>query len=98
MWYSLSLSDLNRKFSRLCTKKCLTCRSWNGIAQIITRNLGLLGEAAGDWSKDVDARLQHAISFGKKCGFVADGDNVICVTGWRQGAGASNTVRIVQVK
>ena len=47
-----------------------------------------------DWSKDVDFRLQFAIDFGKKCGFIKSGDSVVCITGWRQGAGSSNTVRI----
>ena len=48
-----------------------------------------------DWVKDVDSRLQFAIAFGKKNGFVKSGDNVICITGWKQGPGSSNTVRIL---
>jgi len=53
---------------------------------------------AGAWMDDVDARVQYAIDFGKKSNFISVGDNVIVVTGWRQGAGSSNTVRILQVK
>ena len=52
-------------------------------------------ERLADWTKDVDERIQFAIDFGKKNGFVKSGDNVICITGWRQGAGSSNTVRIL---
>eukprot|EP00095_Tigriopus_kingsejongensis_P003943 snap_masked-scaffold473_size162088-processed-gene-0.20 protein:Tk03943 transcript:snap_masked-scaffold473_size162088-processed-gene-0.20-mRNA-1 annotation:"hypothetical protein DAPPUDRAFT_334106" len=50
-----------------------------------------------DWTKDVDNRIQFGIDFGKKNGFIKTGDNVICITGWRQGAGSSNTVRILYV-
>jgi len=52
---------------------------------------------AGAWMDDVDARVQYAIDFGKKSNFISVGDNVIVVTGWRQGAGSSNTVRILPV-
>ena len=52
-------------------------------------------ERLSDWTKDVDERIQFAIDFGKKNGFIKGGDNVICITGWRQGAGSSNTVRIL---
>ena len=48
-----------------------------------------------DWSKDVDMRVEYGIDFGKKHGFVKSGQTVICVTGWRQGAGASNTIRML---
>jgi len=51
-----------------------------------------------DWPQDVDARIQAAIKFGKSKSFLKAKDNVIVVTGWRQGAGSSNTVRVVQVE
>nr|AIW65576.1 pyruvate kinase [Tigriopus japonicus] len=51
-----------------------------------------------DWTKDIDNRIQFAIDFGKKNGFIKTGDNVICITGWRKGAGSSNTVRILNVQ
>ncbi len=60
----------------------------------LTDDLFFAGGQADDWSKDVDARVQHAVDFGKKCGFAKAGQNIVCVTGWRKGAGASNTVRI----
>merc|ERR1712226_236909 len=51
----------------------------------------------GAWMDDVDARVQYAIDFGKKSKFIAAGDNVVVITGWRQGSGSSNTVRILPV-
>jgi len=55
-------------------------------------------ERPADWMTDVDERVQYAIDFGKRSNFVAPGDNVVVITGWRQGAGSSNTVRILNVK
>ena len=49
----------------------------------------------GAWMDDVDARVQYAIDFGKTSKFISAGDNVVVITGWRQGSGASNTVRIL---
>ena len=50
---------------------------------------------AEDWGQDVDDRIQFGVDFGKKNGFIKIGDTVICITGWRKGAGSSNTVRIL---
>jgi len=55
-------------------------------------------ERPADWMTDVDERVQYAIDFGKRSNFVAPGDNVVVITGWRQGAGSSNTIRILTVK
>jgi len=52
----------------------------------------------GAWMDDVDARVQYAIDFGKKSNFISSGDNVVVITGWRQGSGSSNTVRILPVE
>ncbi|XP_047100734.1 pyruvate kinase-like isoform X1 [Schistocerca piceifrons] len=50
-----------------------------------------------DWLKDVDVRVQFGLQFGKSRGFIRDGDPVIVVTGWKQGSGFTNTMRIVHV-
>jgi len=55
-------------------------------------------ERPADWMTDVDERVQYAIDFGKRSNFVAPGDNVVVITGWRQGAGSSNTIRILTVQ
>ncbi|KAF5282106.1 hypothetical protein FQR65_LT14424 [Abscondita terminalis] len=54
-------------------------------------------ERLSDWLKDVDSRLQFGIKFGKARGFIKSGDPVIVVTGWKQGSGFTNTLRIVYV-
>ncbi|XP_017796846.1 PREDICTED: pyruvate kinase-like isoform X3 [Habropoda laboriosa] len=51
-----------------------------------------------DWVKDVDARVQFGLKFGKSRGFVKAGDAVVVITGWRQGSGFTNTLRIVTVE
>ena len=55
----------------------------------------LAADRGDDWTKDVDERIQYGVDYAKQQGFVKSGQQVICVTGWRQGAGSSNTVRIM---
>ncbi|XP_076258055.1 pyruvate kinase-like isoform X2 [Rhynchophorus ferrugineus] len=55
-------------------------------------------ERLEDWLKDVDARVNCGITFGKGRGFIKSGDPVIVVTGWKQGSGFTNTLRIVTVE
>jgi len=45
----------------------------------------------------VDVRVQYGLNFGKNRGFIKTGDSVIVVTGWRQGSGFTNTLRVVYV-
>ncbi|KAM8703048.1 hypothetical protein ACLKA7_005395 [Drosophila subpalustris] len=54
--------------------------------------------ALGDWLKDVDVRVQFGLQVGKKNGFIKTGDAVVIVTGWKQGSGFTNTIRIVTVE
>jgi len=55
-------------------------------------------ERPADWMTDVDERVQYAIDFGKRANIVSAGDNVVVITGWRKGAGSSNTIRILSVE
>jgi len=55
-------------------------------------------ERDGDWMHDVDNRVQYAIDFGKRSNFIATGDHIVVVTGWRKGSGSSNTVRVLTAK
>lgn len=66
---------------------------WRGILPLFFE-----GDRLPDWPQDVDSRIQHAIDFGKGRGFVNVGDAVVVVTGWRKGAGATNTVRVLYVE
>merc|ERR1712240_1968 len=51
-------------------------------------------ERGNDWTKDVGNRVQLAIDFGKRSKFISSGDQVVVISGWRQGTGSSNTVRV----
>uniref|UniRef100_A0A915JQT9 Pyruvate kinase n=1 Tax=Romanomermis culicivorax TaxID=13658 RepID=A0A915JQT9_ROMCU len=48
-----------------------------------------------DWSTDVDNRIQYTVDLAKSRGFVRSADTLIVVTGWRKGAGSTNTLRIM---
>merc|ERR1719481_2535022 len=52
-------------------------------------------ERPEDWMTDVDERVQYAAEVGKRMGMVKPGDSLVVITGWRKGAGSSNTVRII---
>ncbi|XP_046684333.1 pyruvate kinase-like [Homalodisca vitripennis] len=51
-----------------------------------------------DWVKDVDQRVNFGIEFGKTRKFIKDRDVVVVITGWKQGSGFTNTMRIVTVE
>jgi pyruvate kinase len=48
-----------------------------------------------DWTRDVEERIQLGVDLGKKSGFIKSGQTIVCITGWRKGAGSSNCIRIV---
>lgn len=54
-----------------------------------------IAPAQNDWMKDVDDRVQFGVRFGKARGFIKTGDPVVVVTGWKQGSGFTNTMRVV---
>jgi len=55
-------------------------------------------ERLSEWTQDVDSRIQCAVDFGKKRNYLKGGDTIVIVTGWRKGAGATNTMRIITVQ
>ncbi|XP_054257469.1 pyruvate kinase-like [Macrosteles quadrilineatus] len=50
-----------------------------------------------EWHRDVEARINFAINFGKVSNFIKLGDPVIVVSGRMEGAGFTNTIRILYV-
>lgn len=56
------------------------------------------GIVSDDWLKDVDARVQFGLQFGKGRGFIKAGDPVVVVTGWKRGPGFTNTMRIINAE
>jgi len=55
------------------------------------------GDRVEDWLRDVDLRVNHGIDVGKQGGYIRAGDAVIVVTGWKKGAGFTNTTRVLYV-
>ncbi|XP_063706535.1 pyruvate kinase-like isoform X2 [Culicoides brevitarsis] len=66
------------------------CHLYRGILPIIYKE-----PALDDWLKDVDVRVKYGIDFGKTRGFLKTGDPICIVTGWKQGSGFTNTMRII---
>ncbi|XP_045025401.1 pyruvate kinase isoform X2 [Daphnia magna] len=66
------------------------CHLWRGILP-----LHFAESRVPDWLKDVDARVQYGINFGKTRGFIRTGDPIIVITGWKQGSGFTNTFRLL---
>lgn len=50
-----------------------------------------------EWVEDMDARINTAVNHGWKLGAVKGGATVVIVTGWRQGSGHTNTLRVIRV-
>ena len=50
-----------------------------------------------NWIEDVDMRVCLAIKRGWQKRIIEGGDSVVLVTGWREGPGHTNTVRILVV-
>jgi len=50
------------------------------------------------WKDDIECRLEFAIKHGKEMGFLKSGSSVVFVAGWQPGAGATNSMRILQIQ
>lgn len=53
-------------------------------------------EREPDWLQDIDTRINYGVNVGKERGFIHSGDHLVVIIGWRKGAGATNTVRLIQ--
>lgn len=58
----------------------------------------LLGEPSNDWMKDVEERIKFGLTVGFSRGLLQSNDPVVVMTGWKQGVGFTNTLRLVYVK
>ncbi|KAF0313668.1 Pyruvate kinase [Amphibalanus amphitrite] len=66
------------------------CHLHRGIIPLIHT-----AERVADWLQDVEIRVQYAVNHGKDRKFVRDGDPLVIVTGWKSGAGFTNTMRVI---
>jgi len=55
-------------------------------------------ERTEDWMADVDSRVNAAVTVGKNANYIKKGDSVVVITGWRKGAGFTNTMRLVFIE
>ena len=51
----------------------------------------------GEWQDDVDHRVLWAMDQARSMGLVKAGTSVIAIQGWKQGAGFTNTMRVLTV-
>lgn len=52
---------------------------------------------SNDWTEDVEKRIGSAIAVGFQQGVLKVGAPIIIVTGWKAGAGHTNTVRVITI-
>lgn len=65
------------------------------IFYLISTLNNFLEPKPADWIEDVDRRVKFGVEFGKKCNFIKTGDALVVVTGWKEGSGFTNTMRIM---
>ncbi|XP_075971968.1 pyruvate kinase-like [Anticarsia gemmatalis] len=63
---------------------------WRGIIPLIYEDSPDI-----DWSQDLDKRVKFCLTWAMEKGFIRVGDPVVVVSGWRQGTGYTNTMRII---
>ncbi|CAK9293420.1 unnamed protein product [Gordionus sp. m RMFG-2023] len=73
-------------------KVCVQLHLYRGIIPIFCQDPPLK-----DWCSDVDHRVKLAVNHCKDSKVLKTGDTMILVTGWKEGSGFTNTMRIVPV-
>ncbi|CAH2243261.1 pyruvate kinase-like isoform X2 [Pararge aegeria] len=63
---------------------------WRGVIPLVYE-----AEPAMDWQTDVNNRVSFCIFWAMEQGFVRIGDPLVVISGWRQGSGFTNTMRII---
>lgn len=69
------------------------CQAFRSIVPILFHK-----ERIEPWSDDVEQRVEYCMELGKHRNLLEKGKFVVVVTGWRQGSGATNTMRIATVQ
>ncbi|KAL4706468.1 hypothetical protein ACJJTC_003040 [Scirpophaga incertulas] len=63
---------------------------WRGIIPIIYED-----SPNEDWQKDLESRVLYCTSWAMHMAFIRVGDPLVVVSGWKQGSGTTNTMRIM---
>ncbi|KAG6441421.1 hypothetical protein O3G_MSEX001802 [Manduca sexta] len=63
---------------------------WRGIMPVVYEEI-----PHGDWQIDLERRVNFCVKWGMDQGFVRVGDPLVILSGWRQGSGHTNTMRII---
>ncbi|XP_047022637.1 pyruvate kinase-like [Helicoverpa zea] len=63
---------------------------WRGIVPIIYEDA-----PETEWAADLEKRVNFVIKWSIERGFIRIGDPIVIVSGWRQGSGFTNTMRVV---
>ncbi|EPB73511.1 pyruvate kinase [Ancylostoma ceylanicum] len=92
-------TDMTQTIAIAATSAAVSCHA-SAILLITTTGRGVFPvyydkPRHTDWPTDVDNRINHGIEIGKDRGFIHRGDFLVVITGWRQGAGFTNTLRII---
>ncbi|KIH64814.1 pyruvate kinase [Ancylostoma duodenale] len=92
-------TDMTQTIAIAATSAAVSCHA-SAILLITTTGRGVFPvyydkPRHADWPTDVDNRINHGIEIGKDRGFIHRGDFLVVITGWRQGAGFTNTLRII---
>uniref|UniRef100_A0A2A4JE60 Pyruvate kinase n=1 Tax=Heliothis virescens TaxID=7102 RepID=A0A2A4JE60_HELVI len=63
---------------------------WRGIVPVIYEDA-----PETEWPVDLEKRVNFCIKWAVERGFIRIGDPIVIVSGWRQGSGFTNTMRVV---
>ncbi|XP_026322282.1 pyruvate kinase-like [Hyposmocoma kahamanoa] len=63
---------------------------WRGILPLIYEE-----SPDADWQLDIEKRVAFGVKWAINQGFIRIGDPVVIVSGWKQGSGFTNTMRII---
>ncbi|XP_026496955.1 pyruvate kinase-like [Vanessa tameamea] len=63
---------------------------WRGIIPLVYE-----ADPSTDWQQDLDSRVNFCTKWAMGQGFIRIGDPIVLVSGWKQGSGSTNTMRII---